>query len=258
MGGRVADKVVLVTGGASGIGLACAEACAREGATVIITDLNVAEGETQAGRMVAEGLAAEFLPQDASSEADWRRIVDDVTKRHGHLDVLVNNAGIGIMATVERETLAGWRRTQAVNMEGVFLGTREAIRVMKERGGSIINMCSIEGIIGEPLTAAYNASKGGVRIFTKSAALHCAQQGYAIRVNSVHPGFIGTPMVAGALGAMPPDEAAVFHQDLMSRIPLRRLGEAKEIAAGVLFLASDESSYMTGSELVIDGGYTAR
>ncbi len=258
MNGRVADKVVLVTGGASGIGLACAELCAREGATVVITDVNVVEGETQARRMVADGLAAEFIPQDASSEADWRRVVDDVMQRHGRLDVLVNNAGIGIMATIEQETLAGWRRTQAVNMEGVFLGTREAIRVMKGRGGSIINISSIEGIIGDPLTAAYNASKGGVRIFTKSAALHCAQQGYAIRVNSVHPGFIGTALVANAIGALPPDEAAALQQDLMTRIPLRRLGEPKEIAAGVLFLASDESSYMTGSELVIDGGYTAR
>ncbi len=212
MNGRIAGKIVLVTGGASGIGLACAEACAREGATVVITDVNVADGESQARRL----------------------------------------------ATVEQETLAGWRRTQAVNMEGVFLGTREAIRVMKKRGGSIINISSIEGIIGEPLTAAYNASKGGVRVFTKSAALHCAQQGYAIRVNSVHPGFIGTPLVANALGALPPDEAAALHQDLMTRIPLRRLGEPREIASGVLFLASDESSYMTGSELVIDGGYTAR
>jgi NAD(P)-dependent dehydrogenase (short-subunit alcohol dehydrogenase family) len=258
MSGRVADKVVLVTGGASGIGLACAEACAREGATVVISDLNIAEGESQARRLVAEGLAVEFRPQDASSESDWQRVVDEVIKRHGHLDVLVNNAGIGIPASIEQETLAGWRRTQAVNMEGVFLGTREAIRVMKGRGGSIINISSIEGIIGEPLVPAYNASKGGVRIFTKSAALHCAQQGYDIRVNSVHPGYVGTPLVANALSALPPDEAAALQQDLINRIPLGRLGEPKEIASGVLFLASDESSYMTGSELVIDGGYTAR
>lgn len=258
MNGRVAGKVVLITGGASGIGLAGAEACAHEGATVVITDVNVAEGETQAKRLVAEGLEVEFLQQDASSEADWRRVVDDVLQRHGRLDVLVNNAGIGIMASVEQETLAGWRGTQAVNMEGVFLGTREAIRVMKDRGGSIINISSIEGIIGDPLMAAYNASKGGVRIFTKSAALHCAQEGYAIRVNSVHPGFIGTPLVANALGALPPDQAAALQRDLLARIPLRRLGEPREIASGILFLASDESSYVTGSELVIDGGYTAR
>jgi NAD(P)-dependent dehydrogenase (short-subunit alcohol dehydrogenase family) len=169
---------------------------------VIITELNVAEGETQSRRLVAQGLAAEFLAQDASSETDWGRVVVDVVKRHGHLDVLVNNAGIGILATIEQETLAGWRKTQAVNMDGVFLGTREAMRV-----------------------------------------------------NSVHPGFIGTPLVANALGALPRDQAAAFHQALMSRIPLRRLGEPREIASGVLCLASDESTYMTGSELVIDDGY---
>jgi len=258
MSARVAGKVVLITGGASGIGLASAEACAGEGAVVIITDLNVAEGEAQAKRLADAGLKVEFLPQDASSEADWQRVVDEVVRRHGRLDVLVNNAGIAAIATIEQETLAGWRRMQAVNMEGVFLGTREALRVMKERGGSIINISSIEGIIGEPLVPAYNASKGGVRIFTKSVALHCAQQGYRIRVNSVHPGYVGTPLVANAIGQLPPDDAADLQQELIGRIPLGRLGEPREIAAGVLFLASDESSYMTGSELVIDGGYTAQ
>jgi NAD(P)-dependent dehydrogenase (short-subunit alcohol dehydrogenase family) len=258
MSGRVAGKVVLVTGGASGIGLASAEACAREGAVVVISDVNVGEGETQAKRLTAQGLKVEFLQQDASSEPDWKRVVDEIIKRHGHLDVLVNNAGIAAIAPIEQETLAGWRRTQAVNMEGVFLGTREAVRVMKERGGSIINISSIEGIIGEPMVPAYNASKGGVRIFTKSAAIYCAQQGYRIRVNSVHPGYIGTPLVANALGVLPPDEVAALQQELISRIPLGRMGVPREIANGVLFLASDESSYMTGSELVIDGGYTAR
>jgi 3(or 17)beta-hydroxysteroid dehydrogenase len=258
MSGRVAGKVVLITGGASGIGLASAEACAREGAIVVISDVNVAEGEKHARRLAADGLKVEFIQQDATSEADWRRVVDDVIKRHGHLDVLVNNAGIVAIVTIEEETLAGWRRTQAINMEGVFLGTREAIRAMKQRGGSIINISSMEGIIGEPLTPAYNASKGGVRIFTKSAALHCAKQGYGIRVNSVHPGYIGTPLVANAVGALPPDEAVALQQDLIGRVPLGRFGEPREIASGVLFLASDESSYMTGSELVIDGGYTAK
>jgi len=258
MGGRVAGKVVLVTGAASGIGLASAEACAREGAVVVMTDVNAKGGEVQAERFASEGLKVEFLPQDASSEADWRRIVDEVLRRHGRLDVLVNNAGIAIIAPIEQETLEGWRRTQAVNMEGVFLGTREAIRAMKGGGGSIINISSIEGIIGEPIVPAYNASKGGVRIFTKSAALHCAQQGYGIRVNSVHPGYVATPLVANAIGALPPEQAAALQQDLLGRIPLRRLGEPREIASVVLFLASDDSSYMTGSEIVVDGGYTAR
>jgi NAD(P)-dependent dehydrogenase (short-subunit alcohol dehydrogenase family) len=258
MSGRVAGKIVLITGGASGIGLASAEACAREGALVVITDVNATEGESQVSRLVADGLGVEFLPQDASSEADWRRVVDEILRRHGQLDVLVNNAGIAVIAPIEQETLEGWRRTQAVNMEGVFLGTREAIRAMKGGGGSIINISSIEGIVGEPMVPAYNASKGGVRILTKSVALYCAQQGYRIRVNSVHPGYVATALVANAIGALPPDQAAALQQDLLSRIPLGRLAEPREIANLVLFLASDESSYMTGSELVVDGGYTAK
>lgn len=258
MSGRMKGKVVVVTGGASGIGLASAEVCAAEGAVVVITDVNAALGDAESKRMVAAGLAVEFRQHDVTSEADWRRVVDDVVQRHGHLDVVVNNAGIAVIAPVEQETLEGWRRTQAVNMEGVFLGTREAIRAMKARGGSIVNISSIEGLVGDPLIPAYNASKGGVRLFTKSAALECAQRGYGIRVNSVHPGYVGTPLVANAIGALPAEQAAVLQQDLLGRIPLGRLAEPREVAQCVLFLASDESSYVTGAELVVDGGYTAR
>jgi len=258
MSGRMKGKVVVVTGGASGIGLASAEVCAAEGAVVVITDVNAASGDAESKRMAAAGLAVEFRQHDVTSEADWRRVVDDVVQRHGHLDVVVNNAGIAVIAPVEQETLEGWRRTQAVNMEGVFLGTREAIRAMKARGGSIVNISSIEGLVGDPLIPAYNASKGGVRLFTKSAALECAQRGYGIRVNSVHPGYVGTPLVANAIGALPAEQAAVLQQDLLGRIPLGRLAEPREVAQCVLFLASDESSYVTGAELVVDGGYTAR
>jgi NAD(P)-dependent dehydrogenase (short-subunit alcohol dehydrogenase family) len=258
MSGRLAGKVVLITGGASGIGLASAEACAREGARVVIADISEADGAEQARRLAGEGLAVAFLRHDATREGDWRRVVDEVVQRHGRLDVLVNNAGIAVIATLEEETLDGWRRTQAVNMEGVFLGSREAVRVMKERGGSIVNISSIEGIIGEPLLPAYNASKGGVRIFTKSVALHCAQQCYGIRVNSIHPGYVATPLMANALGSLPPEQAEALHQELIARIPLGRTAEPREIAHAVVFLASDESSYMTGSELVVDGGYTAK
>ncbi len=258
MGERMAGKVVLITGGASGIGLASGEACAREGARVVLTDVNAAEGETQARRLAGEGLAVEFLPQDATSEADWRRVIDTVVTLHGHLDVVVNNAGVAHIAPFEDETLEGWRRIQAVNMEGVFLGTREAVRAMKGRGGSIVNLSSIEGLIGEPHVPAYNASKGGVRLFTKSAALHCAQAGYGIRVNSVHPGYVGTPLVANAIAVLPPEQACALQQDLIGRIPLGRMAEPREIAQAVLFLASDEASYVTGAELVVDGGYTAK
>ena len=258
MSGRIDGKVVLITGGASGIGLASAETCAREGARVVITDINAEGAATQSARLRAEGLEVEFAPHDVSSEADWTRVIDEVLQRHGRLDVLVNNAGIGVIAPIEQETLAGWRRMQAINLEGVFLGVREAIRVMKGRGGSIVNISSIEGLIGDPNVPAYNASKGGVRLLTKSVALHCAQSGYGIRVNSVHPGYVATPLVANGLAALPPDQAAALQRDLLSRIPLGRFGEPREIANVVLFLASDESSYMTGSELVVDGGYTAK
>ena len=258
MSGRLAGKVALITGGASGIGLASAEACAREGAVVFITDLNAKAGESQAARLAGEGFRVEFMQQDASSESDWRRVMDEIVNRHSKLDVLVNNAGIAVIAPLEQETLQGWRKTQAVNMEGVFIGCREAVRVMKEHGGSIINLSSIEGLIGEPTLPAYNASKGGVRLFTKSVALYCAQQGYGIRVNSVHPGFIATPLITDALAALPPEQAAALYQDVIGRVPLGRIGEPREIASVVLFLASDESSYMTGSELVVDGGYTAK
>jgi NAD(P)-dependent dehydrogenase (short-subunit alcohol dehydrogenase family) len=258
MGTRLAGKVVLITGGASGIGLASVEACARKGALVIITDVDADAGTAQAQRLSADGLWVEFLRHDVTSEADWRCVTDEVVRRHGRLDVLVNNAGIARITPLEEETLDGWRRMQALNVESVFLGTREVTRVMNGRGGSIINLSSIEGLIGEPLLPAYNASKGAVRIFTKSAALHCAQQGYGIRVNSVHPGYVGTPLIANALATLPADQATALHQEVLSRIPFGRMAEPRDIANGIVFLASDESSYMTGSELVIDGGYTAR
>jgi NAD(P)-dependent dehydrogenase (short-subunit alcohol dehydrogenase family) len=165
-------------------------------------------------------------------------------------------AGIAIPASVEDATLEDWRRTQAVNGEGVFLGTRAAITAMKAHAGSIINISSIEGIIGEPNTAAYNYSKGGVRIFTKSAALHCAAQRYRIRVNSVHPGFILTAMVQDGLASMPKETADTMLQRLLQEIPLGEMGDPLDIANGCLYLASDDTRYMTGSELVIDGGNT--
>jgi NAD(P)-dependent dehydrogenase (short-subunit alcohol dehydrogenase family) len=255
---RVANKIALVTGAGSGLGEAMARRLAEEGALVVVTDIALAAVQRVAAAIVAAGGRAEAEHQDVTDEARWAELVDAVLARHGRLDVLVNNAGIALTGSAEDATLADWQRTQRVNLDAVFLGTRQAIRAMKTTGGSIINISSIEGIIGEPLTAAYNASKGGVRIFTKSAALHCAAEGYGIRVNSVHPGFILTPMVENALAGLPPDQAAAFHARVLESIPVRAMGEPRDIANGVLFLASDESRYMTGAELVIDGGYTAR
>jgi NAD(P)-dependent dehydrogenase (short-subunit alcohol dehydrogenase family) len=228
---------------------------AQEGAVVVVTDID----EASAARVAeAIGGGAWSARQDVTDEERWRELVDEIIERHGRLDILVNNAGIALIGTAEDGTLDDWRRTQNVNLDAVFLGTREAIRAMKAGGGSIINISSIEGIIGEQKAAAYNASKGGVRIFTKSAALHCATEGYDIRVNSIHPGFIGTAMVSGAVASLPAEEGQAFEERILSSIPMGRMGEPGDIANGVLFLASDESGYMTGSELVIDGGFIAR
>lgn len=256
--GRIENKIAIITGAAGGIGLATAELFAREGATVVMTDINIGKLEAQGRRMTAEGLTVTVEAHDVTRPDDWDRIISVTREKHGRLDILVNNAGVGHLASVEDETLEGWRRILGINLDAVFLGTQKAIAAMKAQGGSIVNIASIEGIIGESALAAYNASKGGVRIFTKSAALHCAEQGYGIRVNSIHPGYVLTPMVIDTMESLPPEVAEAMQKDLLARIPLGRLAQPGEIAQAILFAASDESSYMTGSELVIDGGYTAR
>ena len=223
---------------------------------VIITDINILSAEAVAEQINASGGKAQARLQDVTDEALWEQLVQDIVSSHGSLDVLVNNAGIALIGSAEDGTLEDWRTTQAVNGESVFMGTRAAIAVMKERGGSIINISSIEGMVGEPGVAAYNYSKGGVRIFTKSAALHCAKEGYPIRINSVHPGFILTAMVEQGIGSMPEAAQLEMSERVVREIPLRTMGEPLDIANGCLFLACDESKYMTGSELVIDGGYT--
>ena len=251
---RLENKVALITGSGAGIGEATAKRFAEEGARVVVTDIDQESAERVAREISEAGGEAIALRQDVCEEAGWDQLVDEIIDTWGKLDVLVNNAGIVIQGTVEEATLEDWRKIQAVNMEGVFMGCRAAIRVMKENGGSIINLSSIEGLIGEPRTAAYNASKGGVRIFTKSAALHCAAQGYGIRINSVHPGYIMTQLVADAIAQMPDGQEVLAR--VLQEIPLAHPGEPIDIANGCLFLASDESRYRTGSELVIDGGYT--
>jgi 3(or 17)beta-hydroxysteroid dehydrogenase len=258
MSNRLQQKVALVTGGGSGIGEAICHRFAEEACTVVVTDIVGDKAAAVVEAIVANGGKALALTQDVTDEAMWQTVMAQIIEQCGGLDVLVNNAGIAIPGTAEDTSLDDWRKTQAVNLESVFLGTRAAVAAMQQSGGSIINISSIEGIVGEPKMAAYNASKGGVRLFTKSAALHCAEQDYSIRVNSVHPGFIQTPLIEGALAAMPADEAQALFARVVGNIPLKKLGSPVDIANACLYLASDESAYMTGSELVIDGGYTAK
>jgi len=256
--GRVTGKVALISGGAMGIGKATAELLAREGAHIVVSDIVVDQGQQVAEGIISAGGSAEFQKLDVAQEADWETVIDGVMKSRGRLDITVNNAGVEFGGTAEDTTLEQWRWLMSVNLDGVFLGTKHSIKAMKSGGGgSIINISSIEGIIGDALFAAYNASKGGVRIFSKSAALHCAEQRYNIRVNSVHPGCIWTPMVEKFITSQGQD-LAEGKSSLESSHPIGRVGEPEDVAYGVLYLASDESKFVTGSELVIDGGYTAK
>ncbi|MFE1597602.1 glucose 1-dehydrogenase [Methylobacterium sp. ID0610] len=254
---RVKDKVAIVTGAAKGIGEATARLLAGEGASVVITDLDVSGGERIVQEIGAHGGRALFLCQDVTDEDGWVETIAATVKAFGKLSILVNNAGVALSGSVEDTTIEDWRKLMAVNLDAVFLGTKHAIGAMRTfGGGSIINLSSIEGIVGDPNLAAYNASKGGVRLLTKSAALHCAKTGSNIRVNSVHPGFIWTPMVENYLSTLGDLEEG---REATGRLhPVGHLGEPIDIAAGILYLASDESKFMTGAELVIDGGFTAQ
>ncbi|MFI4974712.1 MAG: glucose 1-dehydrogenase [Caulobacterales bacterium] len=254
--GRVQGKVALVTGAASGLGAESARRLAREGAAVMLTDRTVDAGEAVAAAIADAGGRAAFLAHDVTSEADWQAAVAATVRQFGRLDVLVNNAGVGGGGgQLLTHTLEDWRRILTINLDGVFLGLRYAGPAMAEAGGgSVINLSSILGKVGLPGAAAYCASKGGVLMLTKAAALEWAPLG--IRVNSIHPGFIDTPMVSGALRDA--ENGNEMRQMIISRHALARLGEPREIADAVVFLASDESSFMTGSELVVDGGYTAQ
>jgi NAD(P)-dependent dehydrogenase (short-subunit alcohol dehydrogenase family) len=266
---RLQGRVAIVTGAASGIGRASAIACAREGAAVLLTDIDSAGGETAAAEISAAGGTAWFAHQDVAEEPRWAELVAEVMARHGRLDILVNNAGIGDAAAVTEMTLAAWNRQLAINVTGVFLGCKHAIPAMKQpkpgyRGGSIVNISSVAGLGGSAGLSGYCATKGAVRLFTKAVALECAAD--AIRCNSVHPGIIDTPIwtkiddsgvLATGLG-LPAGSNAIDPDMLGAAAPLGFPGQPQDIADGVVFLASDESRYMTGSELVIDGGWTAR
>jgi 3(or 17)beta-hydroxysteroid dehydrogenase len=254
---RMRGKSAVVTGGALGIGRACALMLAEEGASVVVTDVDVAKGRLVVEEIRSHGGAAEFVQHDVADESQWAHVVQVVLERYKKLDVLVNNAGVALAKDVEHTTLAEWRWLMSINLDGVFLGTKHAIAAMKSsRSGSVVNLSSIEGLIGDPNLAAYNASKGGVRLLTKSAALYCAKAGYNIRVNSVHPGYIWTPMVENFLKSQ--GDVAQGRKLLDSLHPIGHVGEPNDIAYGVLYLASDEAKFVTGTELVIDGGYTAQ
>jgi len=245
---RLANKIVLVTGAAGGIGRAICALFAAEGARVAASDL-AAPGDIEGAEMA--------LALDVTRESDWAAALSQVAERLGPLDLLVNNAGVALTKDLEATTLDEWRQVMAVNLDGTFLGTKAAIGAMKESGGgAIVNLSSIAGIVGAPMLAAYSAAKGGVRNFTKSAALHCAEQGYGIRVNSLHPGFTDTAMLDGIAGAL--GDTGAVKDKMARRQPLGRLAEPQEIARAALYLASDEAAYMTGAELVLDGGFTAQ
>jgi NAD(P)-dependent dehydrogenase (short-subunit alcohol dehydrogenase family) len=249
---RLAGKVALISGGARGQGAVEAKLFAREGAQVVFGDILDEEGQKVEMEIRTKGGEATYVHLDVTRAQDWQRAVQTAESQYGKLDVLVNNAGITIHGTIEDTTEEAWDRIIAVNLKGVFLGTKYAIPAMRRAGGgSIINISSGAGIAPAPGTsAAYAATKGGVRVFSKATAVQHAKDN--IRCNSVHPGPVDTPMVRG------PQTDPSRLAELTGRVPLGRLGTSEEIAYGVLYLASDESSYVTGSELVIDGGRTAQ
>lgn len=253
---RLQDKVVMVTGAASGLGAAFVRAAAQAGARVVLADIDDAAGRVLAEALRAEGAQAHYQTLDVTSETGWEAAMGAVRERHGKLDVLVNNAGIALRGSVADCTLADWQRTLDVNLTGVFLGCRAALPLMGA-GGAIINVSSVYGQVGGAQVAAYCAAKGGVTLLTRSAALHGATLKPPVRVNSIHPGFVDTPMVRDAL-----DQRDAGGGTARARIeaftPLGRLATPEEIVGVFLLLASDEGRYITGSQFTVDGGITAQ
>jgi NAD(P)-dependent dehydrogenase (short-subunit alcohol dehydrogenase family) len=269
MSGKLDGRVAFITGGARGIGAATASELASAGAAIFLTDLLEEEGRNTAEQIAGSGGRARFALQDVTSEVGWNGALDACESAFGGVDILVNNAGIFFMKPMVQTSIEDFRRMTAVNVDGVFLGLKTAIPRIAKRagrwsgGGSIVNLSSVAGLVSAPGCVAYSASKGAVRLMTKSAALECAGMGQKVRVNSVHPGVIETKMgqqvvdEAAAMGGSPSgsnEARAAF----VAMHPAGRFGLPVEIARAVLFLASDDASYMTGSELVVDGGFTAR
>jgi NAD(P)-dependent dehydrogenase (short-subunit alcohol dehydrogenase family) len=248
---RLIGRVAIITGAASGIGAATAHRLANEGATVVLTDINDDAGAEAAAHLAEQGATAVFLHHDVANAEEWQRVIDTVVQQFGQLDILVNNAGMGDIVDIDSATLEDWDRTISIDQTSIFLGMKLAAPHLKASGhGSVINISSIFGISGGFGTSpAYHAAKGAVRTLTKNVALLWAQQG--VRVNSIHPGFIDTPILDQVRGTP-------FEQVMLDMTPMGRLGRPEEIAAAVAYLASDDAAFVTGSELVVDGGYLAR
>lgn len=265
---NLAGRVALVSGALRGIGLAIAERYLAEGAVVVLTDLAAAADPAVQATVDRLGTCASYLQLDVASEADWRAAETAVRAHQGRLDILVNNAGIDCTGAVDTLELAAWRRIMSINVDGVFLGTKTFTSLLAQTGGatrygsSVINISSIMGLVGYADTSAYNTGKGAVRLFTKSVAIEFATKRIPIRVNSIHPGFVNTPLLEIGMRNWVALGKAEKAQDLIDQIaaatPNGRLAEPAEIAGAAYFLACDDSSYCTGSELVIDGGWTAR
>jgi len=258
MAGRLEGKVVLITGGASGIGAAHARTFAAEGAKILIGDI-----QDQMGQEVADAIGitnsggqAAYTNLDVTSEKSWNDAVKKAVNLYGKLTTLINNAGIAIVGGVTTESEASWDKTIAVNQKGVWYGMKAAIpEMLKAGGGAIVNISSVYGIIGSPDMLSYHASKGAVRLMSKAAALEYATKG--IRINSVHPGIIETPILTKTFSGGGPEVEALV-KGIHAKTPMSRFGKPEEIAYGSLFLCTDEASFITGAELVIDGGWTAQ
>jgi NAD(P)-dependent dehydrogenase (short-subunit alcohol dehydrogenase family) len=254
--GRVENKIALVTGAAQGLGAATARLLASQGAKVLLTDINVRGAERRAAEInTLHPGSTEALEQDVTDENQWVRAIESALSRFGGLHILVNNAGVGSVANVEEETFDNWRRVHAIDLDSVFLGSKHAIPLIAASGGgSIVNISSISGIIAGHNLAAYNSAKAAVRHLSKSIALHCAKAGNGIRCNSVHPVFIDTPILDRIAAGQ---DRAVALGKLARQIPLGRVGQPDDVAYAVLYLASDESAFVTGSEIRVDGGISA-
>lgn len=256
MAGRLDGKVALVTGAASGIGAATVQKMLVEGAVVMATDIDEARGVAQVSKLSSEGHMVRFAALDVTQEAAWSRVLAACRDAYGPIDVLVNNAGvIPALVPLTETSLEEWRRVMAINLDGVFLGVKHAMREMSGRGGSIVNLSSVAGLVGMPLNGAYSPAKAGVLLLTKCAALEGAREQFPIRVNAVHPGYIRTEMTQAITATL---GAERFERRVSQTVPLKRMGDPEDVAEAIVYLASDASRFMTGSSLVIDGGWTAQ